>query len=251
MVEQIEEIRTLKISLTRKQTIYLAMAVAIVGWHWLKPVTYNLIWGQKVAEKDAPLNESFEDLGNQAWQAVNISGYDILYRLRVHYKVRGRVVWVDWNDGIINTWYHSAGKEGTKLYNAVAAVDVSIVHGKTSDENNLKKIKFDHEERGLTYKYMYADNPIINRDEINNNHVIPATRAVRRAIALIKKGDVAEFEGYLMDWRGTGKFSWFHIETATQKGEVHTKQLYGGLPGAEHCRQFYVTKVIYNGYQFE
>ena len=244
-----EDIKMIK--LTKKQ-ILIAGIIAVIGiFHISKPALYSKLWGKPISSSSAELIETFEDLGNQPWQKTYINGYNIEYCLRTKYHVKGRIIWVDWNDGLINTWYHSAGKEVTKLYNAVASVDISIAHGATSDPDNLRKIKFKHSERALVYTYLYKDNPIINHDEINNNHVIPATTAIRRAIALLKKGDVAEFEGYLMDWKGTGKFSYFNIETATKRGDVHTKQLYGGIPGAGMCRQFYVTKIIYNGYLFE
>lgn len=239
------------IKLTPKQITIISVIAVSALFHLTKPILYSRLWGTSISDNTAEYTEYFEDLSNQPWQKTTISGYDIEYCLRAKYRVRGRIIWVDWNDGIINTWYHSAGKKGTKLYNAVAAVDISIAHGATSAPDNLRKIKFGHSERALFYTYLYKDNPIINSDEINNNHIIPATFAIRRAISLLKKGDVAEFEGYLMDWRGTGEFSWFNIETATKRGDIHTKQLYGGIPGVGMCRQFYVTKIIYKGFLFE
>ena len=239
------------INLTKKQLTVIVIIAVIGIFRFIKPILYTYLWGKTTPIQLTTTFENFEDLGDLPWQRASINGYNIEYRLRTKYRVIGRIVWIDWNDGIINTWYHSAGKKGTKLYNAVASVDVSIVHGVTSDPDNLRKIKFRHSERALNYTYLYKDNPIVNNDEINNNHIIPASFAIRRAIAIMKKGDIAEFEGYLMDWKGTGEFSWFNIETATKRGDIHTKQLYGGIPGAGMCRQFYVTKIIYNGHLFE
>lgn len=67
----------------------------------------------------------------------------------------------------------------------------------------------------------------------------------------MRVGDIVEVEGYLMDWQGTGEFSWFNIETAKEPGQIHEKRLYGGRPGAGYCRQFYVTKITFDGYTFE
>ena len=237
--------------LTKRQIIIITSITLATVFHFVKPAIYSAIWGKFTPQTQSELSEDFYDLDNQPWQRISIGGYDIEYRLRTKYHVRGRIIWVDWNVGIISTWYHSAGKKGVKLYNSVAAVDVSIAHGATADPDNLKKIKFSHPKRAITYTFLYKDNPIINHDEINNNHIIPATPAIRRAIALLKKGDIAEFEGYLMDWKGTGKLSWFEIETATKRGDIHTKQLYGGIPGAGMCRQFYVTKITYKNHVFE
>lgn len=213
---------------------------------------YQLLWGRYTGQQIELGGEEFAVFPDtDIWQRVEISGYVIDYQIRRKYKVNGRVVFVDWNDGIINTWYHAAANEGVKLYNAVSSVDVSVIHGATAEDGNWQKLKFKHEERGLSFRYQYADNPVVKHDEINNNHVIPATTAVRRAIAVMKVGEIVEMEGYLMDWKGTGKFSWFDIQTATEPGELHSKQLYGGVPGAGLCRQFYVTKVCFDGYCFE
>lgn len=213
---------------------------------------YRLIWGTPGETYREAGGETFSAFAKpQLWMSAELGGYHVQYLLRKKYSVRGRVVYVDWNDGLVNTWYHSAANEGVKLYNAVAAVDVSVIHGKTAADGNWQKIKFSHEERGLKWRYQYKDNPVVNNDEINNNHVIPATTAVRRGIAIVKTGEIVEMEGYLMDWKGTGKFGWFNIETATEPGELHSKQLYGGIPGAGFCRQFYVTRICFAGRCFE
>lgn len=222
--------------------------VYVVG----KRPLYQHLWGKYTGEQVEIGEEKFERFpDNQSWNKAQIGGYDIKYVMRRKYSVKGRVVFVDWYDGAIKTWYHSAANEGVKLYNAVASVDLSLIHGATAKDGNWKKIKFDHEERGLIWSYKYADNPIVNDNEINNNHVIPANNAIKRAIAIMKVGDIVEVEGYLMDWKGTGEFSWFSIETATEPGQIHEKQLYGGRPGAGYCRQFYVTKITFDGYTFE
>ncbi|MBR1648484.1 MAG: hypothetical protein IJ689_02670 [Alphaproteobacteria bacterium] len=236
--------------MTEKQYAKIIIA-AVIAFFLSKKEIYQAVWGQKSGIYPAIGGEKFTDLGDQPWQDAKIGGYDIKYRLRKEYEVSGRVVFIDWNDGIFNTWYHSASNEGVKLYNAVASVDVSIIHGQTAADDNWRKIKFSHEERALFYNYLYKDNPIVNDDEINNNHVIPATTSVRRAIALLKPGDIAYFKGYVMDWRGTGKFNWFEIETAVESGEKHAKILYGGRPGAGLCRQFYVTEINFGGYTFK
>ena len=231
--------------------IILIISCCLFYWFGKKTV-YQFLWGEYTGQQIEIGEEKFERFpDNQPWDKAQIGGYDIKYVMRRKYSVRGRVVFVDWYDGAIKTWYHSAANEGVKLYNAVASVDLSLIHGATAKDGNWKKIKFDHEERGLTWSYKYADNPIVNNHEINNNHVIPANLAIKKAIAIFKVGDIVEIEGYLMDWKGTGKFSQFNIETAKEPGDIHEKQLYGGRPGAGYCRQFYVTKITFDGYTFE
>lgn len=229
-----------------------ALILCLLICHSAKKPLYQHIWGKYTGYIPSLGDETFINIEqNQKKQSAKIAGYNIEYRLRRKYSVKGRVVFVDWNDGWFNTWYHAARNEGTKLYNAVSPVDLSIIHGKTAEDGNWQKIKFDHEERGLITSYRYDNMPVINNDEINNNHVIPANNAIRKAISIMKVGDIVELEGYLMDWNGTGKFSWFNIETAIEPGELHTKILFGGQQGAGLCRQFYITKISFNGYTFE
>lgn len=236
----------------KKKYCALAVLVALFLWqNGLKKVTYCLLWGKYTGEHIVPEGETFTAFPDtDIWTPIRISGYDIEYRLRRKYTVRGRIVYIDWNDGILNTWYHGAGNKYTYLYNAVASIDVSVIHGKTAEDGNWQKIKFSHEERGLIWQY-WGNDVIAKDDEINNNHVIPANHRIRHAIASLKKGDTVLLEGYLMDWRGTGEFSGMVMETAIAPGDIHQKILFGGRPGAGLCRQFYITAITANGYRFE
>jgi hypothetical protein len=88
--------------------------VYVVG----KKPLYQHLWGKYTREQIEIGEEKFERFpDNQPWDKAKIGGYDIKYVLRRKYSVRGRVVFVDWYDGAIKTWYHSASNEGVKLYN--------------------------------------------------------------------------------------------------------------------------------------
>ena len=123
------------------------------------------------------------------------------------------------------------------------------LHGATAADGNWQKIKFFHEERLLRTLYRFEDNPVLNQTEINNNHVIPASPNILRALKIVKNGEPVYMEGYLVDWKGTGDFAEYAFNTALTPGEF-SKEKAGGLPTGL-CRQFYVTKIVFDGFVFE
>ena len=135
------------------------------------------------------------------------------------------------------------------MYDAVVPVDVSVIHGATAGESNWRKIKFSHEERLLWSSYLFKDNPIYNRDEINNNHVIPANQNILRALRIAKIGEPIYMEGYLIDWTGTGKYADYKFNTAVTPGEISKEKAAGLITGL--CRQIFVTKIAFDGYAFQ
>lgn len=56
-------------------------------------------------------------------------------------------------------------------------------------------------------------------------------------------------KGYLVDWKGTGDFAEYAFNTALTPGGF-SKEKAGGLPTGL-CRQFYVTKIVFDGFVFE
>lgn len=225
----------------------LAYAVWIYGLR--RPVYLYLFGAPAAAEPTEAMGEAFEDVDGQEWQSSQIGGYGILYKIRKKYAVFGRIVYVDWYRNAVGTWFRSAMSRGVYLYDAVVPVDVSIVHGATAADGNWQKINFSHEERLLWTSYRFEDRPVFNQNEINNNHVIPASPNILRALKVVKKGESIYMEGYLADWKGTGEFSEYAFDTALTPGEI-SKEKAGGLPTGL-CRQFYVTKISFGGYVFE
>lgn len=234
----------------RKKYVFLAVLIFYVLWiYGFRRPVYRHLYGQETERPAAQMTETWEDVANQDWQDTTVNGYDIRYKVRKKYTVSGRLVYVDWYRNFIGTWYRSALSVGTYLYDAVVPVDVSVIHGATAGESNWRKIKFSHEERLLWSSYLFKDNPIYNRDEINNNHVIPANQNILRALRIAKIGEPIYMEGYLIDWTGTGKYADYKFNTAVTPGEISKEKAAGLITGL--CRQIFVTKIAFDGYAFQ
>lgn len=132
------------------------------------------------------------------------------------------------------------------LYDRVAFVDVSVIHGATVAEDNWRKLAFSHEYRMLVTKWR---NAVFKNNEVINNHTIPASKNILRALKIVKMGEPVYIEGYLIDWKGTEKYADFEMTTAIAPKEFH-KDKYGG-EWAIKCRQIFVTKISFGGYTFE
>lgn len=225
--------------------VILVYAVWIYG---LRRPVYMHLYGKAAELPPEQMVETWEDITGQDWQETTVNGYKIRYMIRKKHSVVGRIVYIDWYH-LIGTWFRSAMNITHYLYDGVVPVDVSVIHGATAAEDNWRKYAFSHEYRLLKTRFKYKESPVYNHNEINNNHTVPASENILRALKIVKIGEPVYIEGYLIDWEGTGKYADFKITTAVTPGEVH-KEKYGGEM-AFKCRQIFVTKISFGGYSFE
>ena len=242
--------RVIKPPVWQKMNFWLIIILVYVVWiYGLRRPVYQHLYGKPAEPLPEQMVETWEDITDQDWQETTVNGYKIRYMVRKKYSVIGRIVYVDWYRNLIGTWYRSAMGKGVYLYDGVIPVDVSVIHGATAAENNWRKLKFSHEYRLLWSGYDPKNNPVYNRDEINNNHTIPASENILRALKIVKIGEPVYIEGYLVDWTGTGKYADFKINTALTAGEIAKEKAGGLLTGL--CRQLFITKISFGGYTFE
>ena len=244
-VKQVREIKP-PVWLTINFWLILVFVYAVWIYGLRRPV-YQHLYGEPAEPLPEQMVETWEDVTDQDWQETKVGRYKIRYMIRKKYSVVGRIVYLDWYH-FIGTWYRSAMNITHYLYDGVVPVDVSVIHGKTAAADNLSKLKFSHEYRLLLSRYKYG--AAYNYDEVNNNHTIPASKNILRALKIVKMGEAVYIEGYLIDWKGTGKYADFKINTAITPGEI-SKDKYGGYLFAGQCRQFFVTKISFGGYSFE
>ena len=246
-VKQVREIKS-PFWLTIK--FWLIIILIYVVWiYGLRRPVYQHLYGKPAEPLPEQMVETWEDVAEQDWQETKVGRYKIRYMIRKKYSVVGRIVYLDWYH-FIGTWYRSAMYEGHYLYDGVMPVDVSVIHGAMAAEDNWRKYKYTHQYRMLVPYYKYKDNPIYVFGELNNNHTIPASKNILRALKIVKIGEPVYIEGYLIDWEGTGKYADFEITTAATSGEIH-KDRYGGELVSIKCRQIFVTKISFGGYTFE
>lgn len=235
------------------KVLFWGVLISWLGWNYLlKRPFYQVFYGTpSKAELQIWDQDIFTDLPEQKIIPLNINGYDIEIQAIKSFKTVTRVVYVD-RYTPLGTWYRS--REGARLYDKIVPQDISTATGKSG--RNPKCFKYDHEYRLLWTEYSgyYSDSCPRNifensQEDINNNHSIAASINVQRGLDILKAGDIAEIEGYVVYWNGTGNLRYQRFESAIVPGQI-SKQLAGGQKTGL-CRQLLITKISFDGYTFE
>lgn len=211
--------------------------IFILLFPYIKTTCYQMFYGVPVSyDIPHPLDYSVTLLENQEKKEFRRGKYTIEYLPRAKIDLFARVVYVDYIDHYVNYIYF----DRHPLYDTISPLDVSVFIKSLAD--NWKTIKVTHDARVL---YTYAD----NLDEHENIHIIPANETIYKGFSTVKRGDIVNIKGYLIDWNGTEDFSYVKFETALNFFTPH-KYKYGGQT-AWLCMQFMVTELYANGYLFK
>ena len=130
-----------------------------------------------------------------------------------------------------------AGKESYSYgwSGKVAPVDLALAWGKIAEPENTKHISFSQSDRWYFFTYKPEgpfDSSYISRHSANN-HIIPATENVLKAVKSVKEREKIILEGFLVYLTGTVEghtVSWGTSLTRNDSGD-------------SSCELFYVTKV--------
>jgi hypothetical protein len=117
----------------------------------------------------------------------------------------------------------------------IAPVDLAIAWGKLPEPEFDRYITFSHSHRWYHYKWKegspFDTSYVIAHSA--NNHIIPASENIRRALKVIKKKDQVVLEGYLVNLKGTYKGREVAWNTSMSRKDT----------GNGSCELFYVSKV--------
>ena len=232
------------------KVLFWGILISWLGWTYLlKRPFYQVLYGTPSNEKLQIWDRDvFVDLPEQKIIPLKINGYDIEIQAIKAFKTITRVVYVD-RYTPLGTWYRSL--EGARLYDKIVPQDISTATG--SSGYHPECFKFSHEYRCLWTKYLtdVCSRSIFENkgEDISNNHSIAASQNVQRGLDILKAGDIAEIEGYLVYWNGTGNLRYQRFESAIVPGQI-SKQLAGGQKTGL-CRQLLITKITFDGYTFE
>ncbi len=121
---------------------------------------------------------------------------------------------------------------------SLSPVDLALVWGQLADSKFDRYISYNQRSRWYYYRYS-ADTPVDNTYIIChscNNHLIPSTENIRRAVKTIRKNDLVKIEGYLVNIRGkVGKTDvWWNTSTSRADSGDHS------------CEIIYVEKIRIN-----
>lgn len=114
---------------------------------------------------------------------------------------------------------------------SLSPMDLAIVWNVLAVGNNSKSIRFRQVHRWVKYR-LKKDSPysisFINRNS-SNNHIIPSNSNVRAALNRVRKNDIIELQGYLVNVNGTyrnRRVSWRTSLTRTDTGSGACEIIY-------------------------
>ena len=117
----------------------------------------------------------------------------------------------------------------------ISPYDLALGWGGVSRQENLDYIKFKQVLRW--YRYHYDTQCPISQDYISkhssNHHIIPANSNIAKAVKSIRKKDIVELEGNLVNVKGKYKGKSVYWNTSTTRDDT----------GNGSCEILYVTKI--------
>ena len=235
------------------KSIFLFLIAIFLIWNFfcVKSFFYKRIYGTPASEQFEvwmePLITNLD--GTSQEQKLTINGHKIIGIFRRKFSLSGVLGYRDINVSFSKRYFWNSGNEIGKMYNQIASADLAILHGKTAQKDNLKKIEISHELNAALFtkclQCTYYD------DEFNNFHVLPASKNIKRALEILPKNKFVPIyiEGYLLDWKGVDNYASLEMKTALSPGEISHQKLGGQVSGL--CFQIYLTELHFDGYVFK
>lgn len=141
---------------------------------------------------------------------VTKDGYDITITQKAAYTVRGIVV------GREN--YYSGWNS------LISPADVALCWGKIAENGTWKRLKWSQGNRWYFWRaaedFGYTNDFIAGHS--SNNHLIPATQNLEKAVKSLREGDTVELAGHLVDVAATKKaqsYGWSSSMTTADRGD--------------------------------
>ena len=246
-------------TIKRNKIIFIICLSAIVLWNWgIKRPIYQFLFGTPTkTELHISDNETYLNPPEFPTSKATIEGHEIEFKLLKQYYATGRVIYVDRYTNPFGRFYRDTDKGGGKrIYDEVVPQDITFVVGDLAKYPELKGSHayraggLDWEDR--TTRKIYYKHQHLYDTHLTNIHTIAASTNVQKGLDILKAGDIATLEGYLIYWSARLKTG--HImdfKSAVYAGEKHTKLIYGGAKGAGLCKQLLLTKITFDGYTFE
>lgn len=238
--------------------LFWGFVIFAVIWHFgLQRYVYQRLFGTPFNEEMIiSQNEVYIDLPADNFRMATIEGYDIKFKLLKQYHATGRVIYVDRYTNPFGRFYRDTDDGATRAYDEVVPQDITFVVG---DLAKYPKLKGHHEYRAGGFDYedkytygIYKKHHNLYNTHLTNIHTIAVSSGVQKGLDILKAGDLATLEGYLIYWEtrlDSGRIMDFR--SAIYAGETHKEQKYGGKSNVGLCKQLLLTKITFDGYTFE
>lgn len=131
---------------------------------------------------------------------------------------------------VVSKESYSSGWDGE-----ISPMDLALVWGKLAEPENGRYITYSQDSRWYNYRWREGS-PVGNSyilSHSSNNHIIPATENIRRAVEAIKRKDRVVLKGFLVNLRGTSKGRTVGWNTSLSRTDT----------GNGSCELFYVSYV--------
>ncbi len=144
-------------------------------------------------------------------------GYDIAITPKAAYLVRGIVV--------SRENYYSGWNS------LISPADVALCWGRLAENGTYKRLKWSQGNRWFFWRagndFGYNDDFVAQHS--SNNHIIPATLNLAKAVKGLKEGNVVEMTGHLVDVAAVKKsenFRWNSSTSTTDRGDGSCEIIY-------------------------
>ena len=122
---------------------------------------------------------------------------------------------------------------------AISPVDLAIRWGILVNPDVEEKVTWS--QRGRWYYWRYGSGSALDNDVIrqnsSNNHIVPASENLLKAVLRMEANDVVELSGYLVNLTGSKGSATYHWNSSRSRSDR----------GDGSCEVFYVTEVILDG----
>lgn len=193
-----------------KRLLVLLLVLALIGW-WLSPPA-GRSRAPGVLAPEAPVQVDLHDAA-----VIEHEGFRLTPLAK--FSINARVL--------------SREDYRFDAESALSPMDLALGWGRMSDTAVLERLDIGQSVR--FYSYRWADMPPLPPAEIvessANMHMVPANSAVARQLEKVRKGDVVQLEGFLIEARRND--GWYWRSSLTRKDS-----------GAGACELVYVTSVI-------
>ena len=240
-----------------KYIFWIFVIFAIIWKFGLQRYTYQQLFGTPFNEEmKISENEIYIDLPPDNFRTASIAGYEVKFQLLKQYYATGQVIYVDKYTNPLGRFYRDTDDGATRAYDEIVPQDITFVVGEYAKYPYLKG---DHEYRAGGFDYddkytygIYRKYHHLYETHLTNIHTIAASTNVQKALDILKAGDIATLEGYLIYWETrvrSGRI--IDFKSAVYAGETHKEQKYGGISNVGLCKQLLLTRITFDGHTFE
>ena len=241
-----------KYALLKLALLFLILYYSV--WHCAGAGSFirkKLYGEEQLADSVLQNDELIEDYHDfSAGEPVEVKGHIIYKFARKKYSIGGILAAHKDNKDFIKYNLANYSDEDKKVYMDISPENLSVVWGRSP---TVALIKCDFEQGESLYAKCQKD--LKEEDaHVNNYHIIPANKAIEKAVSILPASSDKDIylEGFLIDWDNIkpNKADDFRFKTALYSGQTVSHDREDEVKIRKNF-QLYLTRIIYDGYEFK